>query len=60
MKSNDLHPDLQALFDEAASLPEPDLKGLAETNRALASNPEFAAKVNCHHLKEGGFLEGEL
>ena len=41
MKPNDLHPDLQALFDEAASLSDPNLKGMGEANRALADNPEF-------------------
>ncbi|MBW1637367.1 MAG: hypothetical protein JRJ68_13985 [Deltaproteobacteria bacterium] len=45
MKPNDLHPDLQALFDEAASLSDPNLKGMGEANRALADNPEFVAKV---------------
>ncbi len=45
MKSNELHPNLQALFEEASSLPNPDLKGVEEANRALADNPEFAAKV---------------
>lgn len=45
MNTDDLSPELKALFEEAASLPEPDLKGMAEANRALAGNPEFAAKV---------------
>lgn len=45
MKTNDLSPELKALFKEASSLPEPDLKGMEEVNRALADNPEFVAKV---------------
>jgi len=45
MKDNDLSPELKALFEEAASLPEPDLKGLAAANRVFADSPAFAAKV---------------
>ncbi len=45
MDTNDLTPELKALFEEAVSLPEPDLKGMEEAHRALACNPEVTAKV---------------
>lgn len=43
--NDELTPELKALFEEARSLDEIDLEGLAEANRALSRDPKCIASV---------------